>query len=104
MHALSDAGSAWPSSPRLCGSEGQDLLHFLEVNDKAVPKSTLSLHFEVAARRRTPIHGDVRVSRCSMRRAARKSTSAFPDSPKAIVGARKRFQLELGVITVVPAG
>src|ERR1700685_2372411 len=91
LHALSDPVRVAIFS-KIAGSGGQTCSTFLEVNDKAIPKSTLSLHFKVlrdAGLIRGERHGVemLNTSRCA------EIDKRFPGLIKAIVSAHK-VQLE----------
>ena len=77
FHALSDpvraaifADIAFSECPQNCTA-------FAQVSDRAIPKSTLSQHFK-ALREAGLIRSEREGWRCTMSRAARSSTSAFP--------------------------
>ena len=87
LHAMSDPVRVAIFS-EIVRSEGQTCSTFLEVNDKAIPKSTLSLHFKVL-RDAGLIHGErqgvemLNTSRCA------EIDKRFPGLIKAIVSAHK---------------
>ena len=85
LHALSDPVRVAIFSD-IAGSGGQTCSTFLQVNDKAIPKSTLSVHFKVlrdaglirGERRGVEVHN---ISRCT------EIEQRFPGLIRAIVNA-----------------
>jgi len=78
LHALSDpvrvaiyAQIVGAGCPRTCSN-------FVNIREKAIPKSTLSQHFK-ALREAGLIRASGKAWRCTTRPAARKSTNASPD-------------------------
>ncbi len=79
FHALSDpartaifANIAFSECPQNCTALAQ-------ISDRAIPKSTLSQHFN-ALREAGLIRSERQGSRCTISRAAKSSNSAFPGS------------------------
>lgn len=78
LHALSDPVRVAIYADIVGSACSQACSNFLQVNNKDIPKSTLSLHFKIL-REAGLIRGNDRASRCSTRHAAARSIGAFLD-------------------------